>query len=381
MTGPRKGCILDHSITTHSQRDRAMELSISSLPEGQRKPLPDQDGLGFGIHFSDHMFVMEYHEGRGWHSPRIVPFEDFRLSPAACSLHYGQSIFEGLKAYYGVDGKIRLFRAIDNMRRLNRSAWRMCMPEVDEGFLLDAIKELVLLDRRWIPTSKGTSLYIRPFMLATEPFLGVRPSKEYLLSVILSPVAAYYAEGFNPVKIFVTEKFVRAVRGGIGEAKTAGNYAASLMASEEAKEMGYTQVLWLDAVTRKNIEEVGTMNIFFVIGDTLVTPQLSGSILAGVTRDTVMVLAREWGMPVEERTISIDEVMEKAASGELKECFGSGTAAVISPVGALHYKGEEVTINGGETGPVAKRLFDTITAIQYGELEDGHGWTEVLDRD
>ncbi len=356
-----------------------MELSILPLSDEDRKPLPNEGSLGFGIHFSDHMFIMDYVDGMGWHSPRIVPYGDFNLAPAACCLHYGQAIFEGLKAYYGVDGKIRLFRAMDNMKRFNRSAWRMCMPQVDEEFLLQAIKKLVLLDRRWIPKAKGTSLYIRPFMIATEPFLGVRPSKEYILSVILSPVAAYYAEGFNPVKIFVTEKFVRAVPGGVGEAKTAGNYAASLMASEEAKELGFTQVLWLDAVTRKNIEEVGTMNIFFVIGDTLVTPRLSGSILAGITRDTVIQLAKEWGMPVEERTISIDEVMEKSATGQLKECFGSGTAAVISPVGALHYQGKDITINGGETGPVAQRMFDTITAIQYGEEEDTNGWVEILD--
>ena len=355
-----------------------MEISIEPIREEERRPIPDQDNLGFGIHFTDHMFVMRYQEGKGWHSPKICAFQPFALSPAACSLHYGQSIFEGLKAYYGSDGRIRLFRAKDNMRRFNRSAWRMCMPQVDEEFLLQAIKELVLLDRRWIPTAKGTSLYIRPFMFGTEPFLGVRPSKEYLLSVILSPVAAYYAEGFNPVKIYVTEKYVRAVPGGIGEAKTAGNYAASLMASEEAKEHGFTQVLWLDAVTRKNIEEVGTMNIFFVIGDTLVTPRLSGSILAGITRDTVIALAKEWGMKVEERTISIDEVMERAESGELKECFGSGTAAVISPVGLLYYKGKEIPINGGETGPVAQRLFDTISALQYGEAEDDHGWVEII---
>ena len=355
-----------------------MEISVEPIPEEERRPLPPQSQLGFGIHFTDHMFVMEYHEERGWHSPRIVGFGPFSLSPAACSIHYGQSIFEGLKAYAGVDGRIRLFRAMDNMRRFNRSARRMCMPQVDEEFLHRAIKELVLLDRRWIPTAKGTSLYIRPFMFATEPFLGVRPAKEYLLSVILSPVAAYYAEGFNPVKIFVTDKYVRAVPGGVGEAKTAGNYAASLMASEEAKEHGFTQVLWLDAVTRKNIEEVGTMNIFFVIGDTLVTPRLSGSILAGITRDTVIALAREWGMEVEERTISIDEVVERAESGELKECFGSGTAAVISPVGLLYYQGREIVINGGETGPVAQRFFETISALQYGEMEDDRGWVEVI---
>ena len=355
-----------------------MEIKKELLPDSKLKSLPDQDKLGFGIHFSDHMFVMDYEDGKGWHSSRIIPYQDFTLDPAAVALHYGQAIFEGLKAYRCADGNIRLFRAMDNMRRLNRSAWRMCMPQVDEQAMLDAIKELVKIEKRWVPEAKGTSLYIRPFMIATEAFLGVRPAKEYILSVILSPVGAYYAEGFNPVKIYVTDKFVRAARGGVGEAKTAGNYAASLMASEEAKELGFTQVLWLDAAERRYIEEVGTMNIFFVIGDTLVTPALSGSILPGITRDSVLKLADSWGIKTEERPITIDEVIEAASSGNLKECFGSGTAAVISPVGSLYYKGQDYPINGGETGELAHRLFDELTAIQYGEKEEPFGWVEVL---
>ena len=355
-----------------------MEIAKELVSEDDLKALPEPQNLGFGIHFSDHMFIMDYLEGRGWHSPRIVPYGHFSLDPAAVVLHYGQAIFEGLKAYRGVDGKIRLFRPRDNMKRMNRSAWRMCMPEVDEEFLLEAIKELVRTDARWVPEEKGTSLYIRPFMIATEAFLGVRPAKEYILSVILSPVGAYYAEGFNPVKIFVTDKFVRAAKGGVGEAKTAGNYAASLMASEEAKELGFTQVLWLDCAERRYIEEVGTMNIFFLFDEALVTPALSGSILPGITRDSVMKLAASWGIKVEERPITIDEVIERAQSGELKECFGSGTAAVISPVASLYYKGKSYEINGGKTGELAQRLFDELTAIQYGEKEEDFGWIEEL---
>ncbi len=356
-----------------------MEITKRIKKQQDLKPLPDEDNLGFGIHFTDHMFKMNYSEKEGWHLPQIVPYGDFHLDPAAVVLHYGQAIFEGLKAYKGKDGKIRLFRPMENAKRLNKSAWRMCMPQVDENDFLQAIKELVSVESRWIPSQKGTSLYIRPFIIATEPFLGVRPAKEYIFSIILTPVGAYYAEGFNPVKIFVTDKFVRAAKGGVGEAKTAGNYAASLMASEEAKELGFTQVLWLDAAQRKYVEEVGTMNIFFLIDDSLVTPSLSGSILPGITRDSVLTLAKDWGIKVEERPISIDEVLESAESGRLKECFGTGTAAVISPVGSLYYKGKSVEVNGGQTGELAQRLFDEITAIQYGEKEDKFGWIEFVD--
>ncbi len=356
-----------------------MEFEKELKPESELKPLPDPDKLGFGIHFTDHMFIMDYQEGKGWHSPRIVPYQNFSLDPASVVFHYGQAIFEGLKAYKGKDGRIRLFRPRENTKRLNRSAWRMCIPQMDEELVLKAIKEIVKVDSRWVPDQHGTSLYIRPFIIATEAFLGVRPSKEYIFSIILSPVGAYYAEGFNPVKIFVTEKYVRAAKGGVGEAKTAGNYAASLMASEEAKELGFTQVLWLDAAERKYIEEVGTMNIFFLLDDTLVTPALSGSILPGITRDSVIHLAKDWGIKVEERPISINEVMEKAESGQLKECFGSGTAAVISPVGSLYYKGKSYMVNGGKTGELAQRLFDEITGIQYGEKEDKYGWIEFVE--
>ncbi len=355
-----------------------MDIELELLPNEQRREPPESSNLGFGIHMSDHMFVMDYDKDIGWHSPRIKPYGSFSLEPASACLHYGQAIFEGLKAYRGEDGKIRLFRAMDNMVRFNRSAWRMCMPQVNEQDLLEAIKKLVRIEERWVPDAKGTSLYVRPFMIATEPFLGVRPAHKYILSVILSPVGAYYKEGFNPVSIFVTDKYVRAAKGGVGEAKTAGNYAASLMASEEAKELGFTQVLWLDAAHRRYVEEVGTMNIFFYIDDTLVTPALSGSILPGITRDSALKLAQSWGIKTEERAISIDEIIEKAGAGALKECFGTGTAAVISPVGSLYYKGQKYPINGGNTGELAQRLFDELTGIQYGERQDTFGWIEEL---
>ncbi|NPA95748.1 MAG: branched-chain amino acid aminotransferase [Thermodesulfobacteria bacterium] len=355
-----------------------MEIEKLLKKEAELKPLPDEANLGFGIHFTDHMFKMDYSQGKGWYEPKIIPYDNFSLDPAAVVLHYGQAIFEGLKAYKGKDGKIRLFRPEENAKRMNKSAWRMCMPKIDEQEFLQAIMELVKIESRWVPSQKGTSLYIRPFMIASEPFLGVRPATDYIFAIILTPVGAYYAEGFNPVKIFVTDKFVRAAKGGVGEAKTAGNYAASLMASEEAKKLGFTQVLWLDAAERKYVEEVGTMNIFFLIDDCLVTPALSGSILPGITRDSVLRLAADWGIKTEERAISIDEVLESAESGRLKECFGTGTAAVISPVGSLYYKGKSYEVNGGKTGELAQKLFNEITAIQYGDKEDKFGWIKEI---
>lgn len=356
-----------------------MEISIRLLPDSQRKPLPDENNLGFGIHFTDHMFIMDYSVDKGgWHDPQIVPYAAFEMNPAAACFHYAQAIFEGLKAYRDSEGRIRMFRTIANARRFNASAKRMCMPSIDEQFICKTIETIVKTEERWVPRKRGTSLYVRPFMIAIEPFLGVRPAKQYRFSIILSPVGAYYAEGFNPVRIFVTDKYVRAVMGGVGEAKTAGNYAASLMASEEAKKAGFTQVLWLDGVERRNVEEVGTMNIFFVLNDTLVTPALSGSILPGITRDSVLTLARSWGMRVEERIISIDEVIEGAENGSLKECFGTGTAAVISPVKSLYYKEREYFIGNGSAGPVSLRLFDELTGIQYGERPDLFNWVKIL---
>jgi branched-chain amino acid aminotransferase len=295
------------------------------------------------------------------------------------ALHYGQAIFEGLKAYCGKDGALYLFRARDNFERLNRSARRMCMPEVDTDFALEATKRLILLDREWVPKSHGTSLYIRPTMLATEPHLGVRPANAYLYFVIIGPVGAYYKEGLNPVKIYVEDFFVRAAVGGTGEAKTAGNYASSLLAAEEAKEKGFTQVLWLDAAERKYVEEVGTMNMFFFIDDEVITAPLNGSILPGITRESVIEIVKSWGLKISERSLAIDEVIGAAKNGRLKEAFGTGTAAVISPVGQITYRGEDHVVAGGKMGELSQKLYDEIVAIQYGEKTDPHGWVERID--
>ncbi|MGQ9669390.1 MAG: branched-chain amino acid aminotransferase [Desulfosoma sp.] len=351
-----------------------MEITIQAVAPDQRKARPADAGLVFGKIFTDHMFLMDYKAPEGWSNARIVPYGPLPLDPAAMVLHYGQGIFEGLKAYRCADGRIHLFRPLENMKRFNRSAQRLCMPEVDVHFHLQAIETLVRLDADWVPRSKGASLYIRPTMIASEPHLGVRPATEYLHYVITGPVGAYYPEGFNPVKIYVTDEYVRAVRGGVGEAKTMANYAASLRAQEVAKKKGYTQVLWLDAVERRYVEEVGTMNIFFLIKGELVTPPLSGSILPGVTRDSVIHLAQHWGLTVHERPITIDEVLDAMATGTMKEIFGTGTAAVISPVGQVCYKDKTYKVGDGGVGEWSQRFYDEITGIQYGEKEDPFGW-------
>ncbi len=357
-----------------------MKIASRRVSASKRKPKPENESsLGFGRIFSDHMFLMNYSEGRGWHDARIAPYGRIGLDPAAMVLHYGQEIFEGLKAYRGAGGAICLFRPRMNFERLNRSASRLCMPEIPVDDQLEAVSALVRRDRDWIPASRGTSLYIRPVIAATEAGLGVRPAAEYLYFIITGPVGNYYARGFEPVRILVEEKYVRAARGGVGEAKTGGNYAASLLAAKKAKEKGFDQVLWLDAGRLEYVEEVGTMNIFFVIGDEFVTPPLSGSILPGVTRDSVLKLARDWGWKVSERPIGIEEVRKSAADGTLREVFGTGTAAVISPVGLLCYKGEEIVVCGGKVGEVAEKLFNEITGIQYGELPDRYGWVHRLD--
>ncbi len=350
-----------------------MDISITRTTTPKAKP--DQNSLGFGKYFTDHMFIMDYDEGQGWHDARIVPYAPLVLDPACMMLHYGQGIFEGMKAYKGPNGETLLFRPKKNMERVNISNDRLCIPQIDTDFCVEAIKQLVKVDEDWIPTAEGTSLYIRPFIIATEVALGVHPAKSYQFIVILSPVGAYYPEGLNPVKIYVEPHYVRAVKGGVGFAKTPANYAASLKAQMEAKEKGYTQVLWLDGLEKKYIEEVGTMNVFFVIGDTIVTPELNGSILAGITRDSSVELLRHWGYKVEERKISIQEVFEANEKGELKEVFGTGTAAVISPVGELNYDGKIITINNGEIGPFSHKLYDSITAIQSGKAEDVLNWT------
>ena len=350
------------------------EITIERTQHPKQKPT-DQTRLGFGNYYSDHMFLMNYDEGKGWHDPRIVPYGPIELDPAAMCLHYGQEVFEGLKAYRTEDGRILLFRPDRNMARLNSSNERLCIPAIDEAFAVEAIKKLVSVDQDWIPTAEGTSLYIRPFIFATEAQVGVHPAQELLFAIILSPVGAYYPEGLNPVKIYVEDKYVRAVRGGMGYTKTGGNYAASLKAQDEAEKVGYTQVLWLDGVERKYIEEVGTMNVFFVIDDEIVTPELQGSILPGVTRMSCIELLKKQGYKVSERRLSIEEVAEAADAGKLKEAFGSGTAAVISPIGELKWDEKVMTINNGEIGTISQHLYDTLTGIQWGKLPDPYGWT------
>jgi branched-chain amino acid aminotransferase len=341
------------------------------------KQPPADETLAFGKVFTDHMFLMNYDDGKGWHDPRIVPYGPFTLDPATCVLHYGQAIFDGLKAFRGADGRVRLFRAPDHARRLNRSAHYLCIPELDPQMVEESIRALVEIDQHWVPSLAGTSLYIRPTVIATETFLGVHPSHSYLYYVILGPVGAYYPEGMNPVRILASDTHVRAVKGGLGAAKTAGNYAASLFGAEEAQKAGYTQVLWLDGVEHKYLDEVGTMNIMLKIGDEVLTPPLNGAILAGITRDSVLTLLRDWGLRVSERPIAIDEVIAAAQAGTL-ELWGTGTAAVISPVGELGYKGERYVINGGQTGELTQKLYDTIVGIQYGTAPDPHGWARPL---
>lgn len=342
------------------------------------KPKPDQTKLGFGTHFTDHMFNMDYTSDLGWHNPRIEPYAPLVLDPATMVLHYGQGIFEGMKAYRTGSGDVQLFRPRDNFTRLNYSARKLCMPELDVDLALKALKDLLGVEKDWVPGAPGTSLYIRPTMIATDPFLGVRASHTYRFYIILSPVGAYYAEGFNPIKILVTREHVRAVRGGVGDTKTMGNYAASLLAGQKAAEAGYTQVLWLDGVEQKYVEEVGSMNIFFVINNELITPELSGSILPGITRDSVLELAGQWGVTVREKKIAIDDVLEAHSAGTLTEVFGSGTAAVISPVGELKYEENILSIGDGGVGPMAQKFFDAVTDIQYGRAEDVLGWIEPV---
>jgi branched-chain amino acid aminotransferase len=349
-----------------------MELTIKQAENLKTKP--DESKLGFGTIFSDHMFNMDYNPEKGWHAPRIEPYAPLNLDPATMFLHYAQGVFEGLKAYRTDSGKVQLFRPQENMRRLNNSCRRLCIPEFDEAFALESMKQLIAIENEWVPSQPETSLYVRPTIIATDPFLGVRASYTYRFFIILSPVGAYYPEGFNPVKILVTSDYVRAVRGGVGESKTPGNYAASLLAGEEAHDAGYTQVLWLDGVEQKYLEEVGSMNIFFVIDDEILTPELNGSILPGITRKSVVKLAKHWGDKVAERKISIDELMQAHESGSLKEVFGAGTAAVISPVGQIKYGDAVITIADNQVGPIAQKYYKAITDIQYGKAEDPMGW-------
>ena len=350
------------------------EIRVELTKTPKAKPA-DETKLGFGKIFTDHMFVMNYDAGEGWHDPRIVPYGPIEMEPSAMCLHYGQSVFEGVKAYRTADDRILLFRPEKNMARLNVSNERLCIPQIDEEFAKNAIAKLVAIEKDWVPHAEGTSLYIRPFIFGIDPQVGVHPASHLLFIVICSPVGAYYPEGLNPVKIYVEKNYVRAVRGGMGYTKTAGNYAASLKAQDEAEKQHYTQVLWLDGVERKYIEEVGTMNVFFKIDDEIVTPALQGSILSGITRMSCIEILRSWGMKVTERPIAIDELAEAARTGHLKEAFGSGTAAVISPIGELKWGDEIMSINNGEIGPVSQKLYDTLTGIQWGKIADPFGWT------
>lgn len=349
-------------------------LQITRTLTANPKPKPEGK-LGFGKIFTDHMFIMDYSEEKGWHDARIVPYGEISLYPACMVFHYGQEMFEGMKAYRAPDGRILLFRPDKNIERMNNTNTRMCIPHVDPADALQAICEIVKTDADWIPTEPGTSLYIRPFIIATDPFLGVHPSKTYKFIIILSPSGSYYAAGLAPVKICVEDEYVRAVKGGTGFAKVGGNYAASLIGQENAEKKGYAQVLWLDGIEHRYIDEVGAMNVFFVIGDKIVTPKLEGNILPGVTRDSVILYLRAKGYDVEERRITIDEVYEAGRTGELKEMFGTGTAAVISPVGLLDWHGRKLEINNNEIGPVSQMLYNGITGIQFGNAADEFGWT------
>jgi branched-chain amino acid aminotransferase len=355
--------------------DKNMEIRIiQAAPDKLKQKPTDESQLGFGRIFTDHFFNVKYHSDKGWYDPTVEPYRPLELDPTAMCLHYGQEIFEGLKAYHGKGGEIFLFRPTENVNRMNTSAERLCMPAIEPDLFMDALKKLVILEKDWIPRGEGTSLYIRPTMIATEAALGVHPANEYLFFIVVGPVGAYYPEGFSPTKIYVSDEYVRAARGGIGAIKAAGNYAASLYASRIAIEQGYTQVLWLDAIQRKYVEEVGTSNIFFVMGEELITPPLSGTILPGVTRDSVIRLARSWGVKVIEKALSMEEIIAAQAGGSLKEVFASGTAAIVSPVGQINYRGKVHVISGGKIGSLTERLYNEILQIQYGEKTDPFGW-------
>jgi len=356
-----------------------MDIEIKPLPADKMKAkIKDESQLGFGKIFTDRMLMVEWNAAAGWHNARIQPYAPFELDPSCMVFHYAQEIFEGLKAYKWADGRVALFRPEMNARRFNQSASRMCMPEIPEELFLKGIEQLLALEKEWVPAAPETSLYIRPTMIAVDPYLGVRPSEHYYFYVILSPVGAYYAAGFNPISIMVEDHFVRAVPGGTGEAKTGGNYASSLKAALEAKKKGFDQVLWLDGREQRYIEEVGSMNMFFAYGKTIVTAPLTGSILSGITRDSVIKLASTMGCQVEERQIDINDLMADIRDGKVTEAFGSGTAAVITPVGKLAFKNETVELCGGKVGELTQKLYDTLTGIQTGKRKDEFGWIRFV---
>ena len=353
-----------------------MDIKITRAAALKEKP--DSSTLVFGQSFTDHMFIADYDVGQGWHDARIVPYGPLQMDPAAKVLHYAQEIFEGLKAYRTASGAIQLFRPMDNVRRMNQSCERMSLPQVPEDLALAGITELVRLEQDWVPHEEGTSLYIRPFVIGVDPALGVHSSHHCQYIVIVCPVGAYYPEGLAPTKIYVEQRDVRAVRGGTGMAKTGGNYAASLRAGTIAEERGYTQVLWLDGVERKYIEEVGAMNVMFKVAGKILTPDLNGSVLDGITRRSCIQLLKDWGYEVEERRITAEELFEAAGKGTLEEAWGTGTAAVVSPIGELAMGDKKVTVSGGKIGEITQKLYDELTGIQWGRVADPHDWIMKL---
>ncbi len=349
-------------------------LEIKKTLTSSPRQKPCQSNLGFGRYFSDHMVTVDYCEEKGWHNAQLVPYGPLCLDPAAMVFHYGQELFEGMKAYPAADGRILLFRPEKNAQRMRTSCERMCMASLSEEDFIQCVEELVKADRDWIPTEPGTSLYLRPFIIATDAMLGVHASHTYKAVFIASPTGSYYPDGFAPIRIYVEDEYTRASRGGTGYAKCGGNYAAANRAGVRAEKLGFSQVLWLDGVERKYIEEVGSMNVMFKIAGTVVTPKLTGSVLPGITRKSCIALLQEWGVPVEERLLSVDELVSAMRDGTLEEAFGCGTAAVVSPIGSLHYGDISVTVNGGAVGPLTQRLYDEITGIQSGKIADTHGW-------
>ena len=354
-----------------------MQIRIEKTTAPKAKP--DWKNLGFGHIFTDHMFIMDYDEGMGWHDARIVPYQPLVLDPSALVFHYAQECFEGLKAYRCADGSVQLFRPDKNAERMQSTHERLCIPQIPVADFVDAVKALVSVDKDWVPAEPDTSLYIRPFTIATEPILGVKASAKYQFIVICSPSGAYYEEGLNPVKIYVEDEYVRATPGGTGYIKCGGNYAASIAAGEKAHKLGYSQVLWLDGVERKYVEEVGAMNIMFKMGGEIYTAATVGTVLPGITRMSCIELLKNWGYKVNEGKLAIDTVMDAGRNGTLEEVFGTGTAAVISPVGSLMYENEVVEINNFEIGDLTQKLYDTLTGVQYGKLEDTFGWTVKVD--
>lgn len=351
-----------------------MKIQIKKTEHPSPKP-ENLTGVGFGTQFTDHMFAMDFRAGAGWENARIEPLHNLSLHPACAVFHYGTEIFEGLKAYRTRSGAVQLFRPWDNITRLNDSAERMGLPQVDPDFFLEAIRTFVETEKSWVPQASGTSLYLRPFMFCSDNHLGVHGAANAALYIIASPVGNYYPRGLEPVKILIERQDVRAVRGGTGYAKCGGNYAASNRATARAEAMGYDQVLWLDGVERRYIEEVGAMNVMFQIRGRVVTPSLTGSILPGITRRTCIALLEEMGIPVEERRLDVAELIQATRDGTLEEAWGCGTAAVISPIGFLGFGGEDYIVHGGSIGPISRKLYNTITGIQFGTIPDRHGWT------